>query len=78
MGDRLQLIPATAKRAEGINFEVKVVRGASTAGEMINVDLKVCVSVCSCVRPPMCASVGKEGTCEHAHRPVGQRLGSSC
>lgn len=39
--DRLQLIPATAKRAEGVNFEVRLDRAASTPGEMINVDLKV-------------------------------------
>lgn len=41
MADRLQLIPATAKRAEGVNFEVRLDRLANTAGEMINVDLKV-------------------------------------
>lgn len=42
MADRLQLIPASAKRAEGVNFEVRLDRLANTAGEMINVDLKVC------------------------------------
>lgn len=41
-----QLIPATAKRAEGVNFEVRLDRGASTPGEMINVDLKVRMRVC--------------------------------
>ncbi|KAI7842998.1 hypothetical protein COHA_003332 [Chlorella ohadii] len=40
MADRLALIPATAKRAEGVNFEVRLDRGAASAGEMINVDLK--------------------------------------
>ncbi len=39
--DRLQLIPASAKRAEGIQFEIKVNRTGMTANEMINVDLKV-------------------------------------
>eukprot|EP00887_Chlorella_sp_A99_P000063 scaffold16.g63.t1 len=41
--DRLQaraLIPASAKRAEGVNFEVRLDRGAGSPGEMINVDLK--------------------------------------
>lgn len=41
MADRLALIPATAKRAEGVCFEVRLDRGAATASEMINVDLKV-------------------------------------
>lgn len=41
MADRLALIPATAKRAEGVAFEVRLDRGAASAGEMINVDLKV-------------------------------------
>lgn len=41
MADRLGLIPATAKRAEGVAFEVRLDRGAASAGEMINVDLKV-------------------------------------
>lgn len=41
MADRLALIPATAKRAEGVCFEVRLDRGAASAGEMINVDLKV-------------------------------------
>ena len=41
MADRLALIPATAKRAEGVNFEVRLDRGAPSASEMINVDLKV-------------------------------------
>ena len=40
MADRLQLIPASAKRAEGVNFEVRLDRLASSAAEMINVDLK--------------------------------------
>lgn len=41
MADRLALIPATAKRAEGVAFEVRLDRGAASASEMINVDLKV-------------------------------------
>ena len=40
MADRLQLVPAGAKRAEGVNFEVRLDRLASSAAEMINVDLK--------------------------------------
>jgi len=41
MADRLALIPATAKRAEGVAFEVRLDRAAASASEMINVDLKV-------------------------------------
>ncbi len=41
MADRLALIPATAKRAEGVSFEVRLDRGAVSASEMINVDIKV-------------------------------------
>ncbi|PSC74916.1 Kinetochore NDC80 [Micractinium conductrix] len=40
MADRLALIPATAKRAEGVAFEVRLDRGAASVSEMINVDLK--------------------------------------
>ena len=39
--DRLQLIPVTAKRAAGVQFEVKLSRGGSTASEIVNVDFKV-------------------------------------
>ena len=45
MADRLALIPATAKRAEGVAFEVRLDRGAASVSEMINVDLKVGVGV---------------------------------
>ena len=38
--DRLQLIPATAKRAEGVAFELYVQRGGAAAGELIATDLK--------------------------------------
>ncbi|KAL4420345.1 hypothetical protein ABPG77_006152 [Micractinium sp. CCAP 211/92] len=38
--NRLALVPATAKRAEGVAFEVRLDRGATSASEMINVDLK--------------------------------------
>lgn len=41
MANRLALVPATAKRAEGVAFEVRLDRGATSASEMINVDLKV-------------------------------------
>ena len=40
LADRLALVPASAKRAEGVAFEVRLDRGAGSAGEMINVDLK--------------------------------------
>jgi len=39
--DRLQLIPVTAKRAGGVQFELKMQRGGQTAAELVNVDLKV-------------------------------------
>lgn len=38
--DRLQLIPASAKRAEGVAFEVVLDRTAGPTGALINVDLK--------------------------------------
>jgi kinetochore protein NDC80 len=38
--DRLQLVPASAKRAQGVGFEVRLDRGAASAGELVNVDLK--------------------------------------
>jgi hypothetical protein len=38
--DRLQLIPASAKRAAGVQFEATLDRGGTTASELINVDLK--------------------------------------
>ena len=39
--DRLRLIPASAKRAAGVQFEAALDRGGATASELINVDLKV-------------------------------------
>lgn len=39
--DRLQLIPTTAKRAGGMQFEARLNRGGSTFLEIMNVDLKV-------------------------------------
>lgn len=41
IADRLQLIPRTAKRAGGIQFEAKLNRAGSSPLELINVDLKV-------------------------------------
>ena len=38
--DRLQLVPATAKRAEGVGFEILLDRGASAASMMVTIDLK--------------------------------------
>lgn len=38
--DRLQLIPASAKRAAGVQFEATLDRAGTTASELINVDLK--------------------------------------
>ena len=40
LAHRLQLVPATAKRAEGFNFETKLNRTATTSGSMITLDLK--------------------------------------
>lgn len=39
--DRLQLIPASAKRAAGIQYEISLDRSGTTAHELINIDLKV-------------------------------------
>ena len=38
--DRLKLIPATAKRAQGVDFEIKFNARASRADDMISLDLK--------------------------------------
>ncbi len=38
--DRLQLIPVSAKRAAGIQYEITLNRSGCTALELINVDLK--------------------------------------
>ncbi len=47
--DRLALIPASAKRAEGVVYEVRVNRAAGSAGDLISVDLKVGMcSMCGC------------------------------
>ena len=40
MAHRLQLVPATGKRAEGFNFETWLDRGATTSGSMISLDFK--------------------------------------
>ena len=41
MADRLQLIPRTAKRAGGMQFEAKLNRSGGSPFEITNVDLKV-------------------------------------
>lgn len=38
--DRLQLVPASAKRAEGVGFEITLDRTATLASGMVNIDLK--------------------------------------
>ena len=52
MAHRLKLVPASAKRADGLTYELRINREASTAQELANVDLKVgCVihnPVCVC------------------------------
>lgn len=39
--DRLQLIPATAKYAAGVQYEIQLDRAGATASDVINADLKV-------------------------------------
>ncbi len=39
--DRLRLIPASAKRAAGIQYEISLDRSGATASELINIDLRV-------------------------------------
>lgn len=41
--DRLQLIPATAKRADGISYEIHTNRSAPSPADVINVDLKAVI-----------------------------------
>ena len=38
--DRLQLIPASAKRAGGVQFEIALDRAGASAAEMVSVDVK--------------------------------------
>ena len=38
--DRLQLIPASAKRAAGVQFEAALQRAGATPSELLNVDFK--------------------------------------
>lgn len=38
--DRLQLIPASAKRAGGVQFEIVLDRAGVSAAEMVSVDVK--------------------------------------
>jgi kinetochore protein NDC80 len=38
--DRLQLVPSSAKRAEGVGFEITLDRSATLASSMVNIDLK--------------------------------------
>jgi kinetochore protein NDC80 len=40
LAHRLQLVPATGKRAEGFNFETRLDRNATTSGSMISLDFK--------------------------------------
>jgi kinetochore protein NDC80 len=40
LAHRLQLVPATGKRAEGFNFETKLDRSATTSGSMVPLDFK--------------------------------------
>lgn len=41
LAHRLKLVPASAKRADGVTYELRINRDASTPGELANVDLKV-------------------------------------
>ena len=48
--DRLQLIPSTAKRASGVQYELQVNRVGTTAADIVSVDLKV--GICSLTKQP--------------------------
>lgn len=41
--DGLQLIPASVKRAAGIQYEIHLDRAGATASELIDVDIKVSI-----------------------------------
>ena len=49
--DQLQLIPSSAKRAAGVDFEMAVNRGASDAHDLLSVDLKVRIAPGMLSRP---------------------------
>jgi kinetochore protein NDC80 len=40
LAHRLQLVPATGKRAEGFNFDTRLDRNANTSGSMISLDFR--------------------------------------
>lgn len=41
LAHRLKLVPASAKRADGITYELRINRDAATPAEFSNLDLKV-------------------------------------
>ena len=41
LANRLKLVPASAKRADGISYELRIHREAATPSEFSNLDLKV-------------------------------------
>lgn len=45
--DGLQLIPASAKRAAGIQYEINLDRAGMTASELVDVDIKASSSATS-------------------------------
>ena len=47
LADRLQMIPTTAKRAGGMQFEARLNRSGSSSVDVVNVDLKVSLLCCS-------------------------------
>lgn len=57
--ERLQLIPSTAKRTAGVQYELQVNRGGATATEIVSVDFKV--GACSLTERQMLMS---DGACQ--------------
>ena len=53
MADRLKLVPSTAKRAEGVEYEIQIDRDAAGPEEMVTADLK------GMVRPGLQAVSGR-------------------
>ena len=60
---RLQLIPATAKRANGVQYEARLNRQAQSHSDLIDVDLKVrTLPSWLCTHPNMCVLAQRNGS----------------
>lgn len=73
--DRLQLIPATAKHAAGVQFEVRLDRSGATVADIMSVDLKVTATPATAAGTHACT----HACClfGHAPEPHGMSMSQS-